>query len=270
MAELPAKGVRWACGLCMHLAPHSAAPVLAMLTLCAGLRAQGQVAISGRVVDENGAGVAGTRVELRTAGAGASFTASSDMAGDFSLNLPEAGEYTIRAERLGFFLSEAHQKFDPGPSQLTIAVNHLQEFADKIDVIYSPPAIDPQQTGERKELANAEIESVPYPAPQDYRNGLLLMNGVVQDNAGRIHFNGGDTTQANYTLDGFNISDPVTGRLETRINMETIQSMDLESSRFSVENGRGSAGALDVRTKMGDDRFRFGGTNFIPGVTSDN
>ena len=54
----------------------------------------------------------------------------------------------------------------------------------------------------------------------------------MQDNAGRVHFNGGDTNQANYTLDGFNISDPVTGRLETRVNIDTIQSMDLENSRY--------------------------------------
>jgi len=35
-----------------------------------------------------------------------------------------------------------------------------------------------------------------------------MMDGVVQDNAGRAHFNGGDTSQTNYTLDGFNVSDP--------------------------------------------------------------
>ena len=45
--------------------------------------------------------------------------------------------------------------------------------------------------------------------------------------------------------------------------------MDVESSRFSAENGRGSAGVLDLKTKMGDDRWRFGGTNFIPGVSTE-
>src|SRR5947209_16262685 len=96
------------------------------------------------------------------------------------------------------------------------------------------------------------------------------MDGVVQDNSGRAHFNGAQTSQTNYTLDGFNIADPVTGRLETRLNIDTIQSMDLESSRYSADNGRGSAGSLDLKTKMGDDRFRFGGTNFIPGVSNES
>ena len=186
---------------------------MAACLACAALHAQ--VAITGRVVDENGAAVDGARVEWRAADGGI-VTASSDPAGNFRASLPAAGEYTVRAERLGFFVfTGSRQAFEAGPQQLTIRLNHLQEFADKIDVTYSPPAIDPQQTSERKELANTEIQGVPYPAPQDYRNALPLLNGVVQDNAGRVHFNGGDTNQANYTLDGFNISDPVTGRLES-------------------------------------------------------
>jgi hypothetical protein len=252
----------------MFLVSHSTRPVLGFLFLCA--RLQAQIAIAGRVVDENGAGIAGARVELRALPEGTQVPASSDPAGNFHVNLPAAGEYAVRAERLGFFVYQGRgQKFDPGANQLVITLNHLQEFADKIDVAYSPPAIDLEQTAERKELGNTEIESVPYPAPQDYRNALALMNGVVQDNSGRIHINGGDTDQANYTLDGFNISDPVTGRLETRVNIDAIQNMDLESGRFSAENGRGSAGVLDLKTKMGDDRWRFGGTNFIPGISTE-
>ena len=95
------------------------------------------------------------------------------------------------------------------------------------------------------------------------------MNGVVLDNSGLPHFNGGSTNQTNYTLDGFNISDPVTGQLQARLNVDTIQSTDLESSRFSAESGRGAAGVLDIKTKMGDDHWRIGGTNFIPSASTD-
>jgi hypothetical protein len=247
---------------------HTARVLILACLACAALDAQ--VVITGRVVDENGAAVDGARVEWRAVDGGI-VTVSSDPAGNFRTSLPAAGEYAVRAERLGFFVfTDSRQAFEAGPHQLTIRLNHLQEFADRVDVTYSPPAIDPQQTSERKELANTEIQGVPYPAPQDYRNALPLLNGVVQDSAGRVHFNGGDTNQANYTLDGFNISDPVTGRLEARLNIDTIQSMDLENSRYAADNGRGSTGVLDLKTKMGDDRWRFGGTNFIPGVTSDN
>src|SRR5437016_3992524 len=130
-----------------------------------------QVAITGRVVDETGAGVDGARVEMRAAGL--AFAASSDRAGNFRLPLPAAGEYTIRAERLGFYLYQGKPRtFESGPSDLTITLNHLQAFSDRIDVVYSPPAIDPAQPADRKELANNEIITVPYPAPHDYRNAL--------------------------------------------------------------------------------------------------
>jgi Carboxypeptidase regulatory-like domain len=226
-------------------------------------------AVSGRVVDENGAAVAGAAVELRTAGQ-PPLLASSDLAGHFSLHVPSAGDYAIRVERQGFYLyRSASQHFDESASELTITLNHLQDLSDRIDVTYSPPAIDPTQPTGRKQLDNTEIQSVPYPAPQDYRNALPMMDGVVQDNQGRPHFNGGDTNQTSYALDGFNIADPVTGTLETRLNIDTIQSMEALSSRFSAENGRGSSGALDLHTKMGDDRWRLGGTNFIPGASNE-
>jgi hypothetical protein len=234
----------------------------------AGAVLHAQVPVSGRVVDETGAAVAGARIELSLPGAPATAT-SSDAEGNFNLSLPAAGEYDIRVERLGFFLyQDKAEHFAEGESHLNVTLNHTQEFSERVDVTSSPPAIDPQQASAHRELDNTEIMAVPYPAPQDYRNALFLMNGVIQDSNGGIHVNGGDSNQTSYTLDGFNISNPVTGTLQARVNIETIQSVNLETSRFSADNGRGSAGALDLQTKMGDDHWRFQGTNFIPGVTT--
>src|SRR3954470_6345371 len=92
-----------------------------------------QVAITGRVIDETGAGVDGARVELRSPEL-ATVAASSDKAGNFRVTLPKPGEYVIRAERLGFYLYQGKpREFEPGQSELTITLNHLQEFSDRID-----------------------------------------------------------------------------------------------------------------------------------------
>ncbi len=236
--------------------------------LLAGAELCAQTSVNGRVVDETGAAVAGARVELRREGI--ALAASSDAAGNFSLNLPAEGEYSVRAERLGFFLyQDRGQRFQPGVTRLVITLNHAQEFSERVDVVASAPAIDPQRASDTKELDDAEIRGVPFPAPHDYRNALPLINGVLQDNSGRVHVNGADVNQTNYMLDGFNISDPVTGRLETRMDVESIQSMELETSRYSADNGRGSAGSLNLITKMGDDRHRFSGTNFVPGFSTE-
>ena len=242
--------------------------VIWFLAACAGVWAQ-PVTVNGRAVDENGAAVAGARIELRNA-AGIAGAASSDAAGDFRINLPAPGDYEIRAERQGFYLVHGNTgRFEQEGGQLTITLNHQQEFSERVDVTASPPNVDPQQPADHKELDNAEILAVPYAAPGDYRNALPLVNGILQDNAGRLHFNGGASNQTSYTLDGFNLANPVDGQLDARMNIDSIQSMSAEGSRFAAENGRGSAGLLDIRSKMGDDRWRFSGTNFIPGVATD-
>jgi hypothetical protein len=99
-------------------------PTLALGVLPCLLTAQ--VIITGRVVDETGAGVDGARVELRRPES-PPLAASSDRAGNFRITIPAAGEYAIRAERLGFYLFEGKpRQFETGPGELTITLNHLQ------------------------------------------------------------------------------------------------------------------------------------------------
>ncbi len=176
---LPSEAVRW-------FEMSSSAPLCRLLLLLllgqAGVWAE--VSISGRVVDETDAAIAGALVEVSTAEGVAVATASSDLAGNFQLTLPAPGAYEVRARRLGFYLYQGHaQRFEKS-GELTITLNHLQEFSEKVDVVYSPPAIDPAQPSDHRELDNAEILTVPYPAQEDYRNALPMMDGVVLDNAG--------------------------------------------------------------------------------------
>jgi hypothetical protein len=72
------------------------------------------VSVAGRVVDENAVSVEGARVEAYSAAIHAS--AVSDSAGVFSLELPAAGEYQVRAEQQGFFVFPGNRSpFEKGP-----------------------------------------------------------------------------------------------------------------------------------------------------------
>jgi hypothetical protein len=242
--------------------------VPALTVLFAGLAAA-EVTVSGRIADETGLAVAFAKVELRGAASSTPTIATSDIAGGFSALLNASGRYRIHASRTGFFVFDTETELQEGSNHVQITLNHLQELFQSVDVDYSPPTIDPQQTAEQKQLTSIEIMEAPYPASQDLRNAFPLLQGVVQDVSGRLHFNGGATDQTNFMLDGFNISDPVTGRFEARLNIEAVRSVEVESARFSVDKDRGSAGSVDIRTNMGDDHWRFGATNFIPGISSE-
>ena len=84
--------------------------------------------------------------------------------------------------------------------------------------------------------------------------------------AGNLHFDGAMENQVMYSLNGFNVGNPVTGRLTTRLPVEAVRSLDYSSGRYSPEFGKGSAGTLAIQTTSGDDRFRYSLTNFIPGI----
>jgi hypothetical protein len=53
------------------------------------------------------------------------------------------------------------------------------------------------------------------------------------------------------------------------MNIDSVESIAVESSRFSAENGRGSAGTLALTSRMGDDHWRFSAVNFFPGVSTE-
>ncbi len=242
-----------------------------ILLLAAALSARAGVIVTGHVADENGVSVPNARIEF--IGGSSTAAATSGATGRFSVQLDREGDYSLRVECPGFFaianrpVSFSGSANQLSGNQLSITLNHLRELAESVEVRYSPPAIDPAETSDKKQLSNVEIVQAPYPASQDLRNALPLFQGVVQDTAGRVHVNGGATNQTNVTLDGFNLSDPVTGRFEARLNVDAVRSLDLETRRYSADKGRGSAGSLDIKTSMGDDRWRFSGTNFIPGVS---
>ena len=136
----------------------------------------------------------------------------------------------------------------------------MKELAESIDVPYSPPQIDPDQTGEVKRIDGQAILNLPYAAAQDYRQALPLLPGAIQDAAGVVHFNGAESYQTSYRLDGFDISNAATGGLTARLSVDTVQEVEWSANRMPAQD-KGSAGTVDIMTEMGDDRWRFGATN---------
>src|SRR5581483_10424369 len=87
---------------------------------------------------------------------------------------------------------------------------------------------------------------------------------VVRDPQGQAHVDGAETYQTLDLLDGFDIRDPENGMLNMRFSADAVRSIDLQSSRYSAEFGRASAGLLNFQTGLGDDHFRASATNFVP------
>jgi hypothetical protein len=249
---------------------HRRIAALSLIALAAAWTVAAATTVSGNVVDETGNPVPGARVSVGGSNPGAATIAAAtiaatttDAAGAFRFDLPADGNYPVRVQREGFFLFVKPDIHFDSSTPIEVHLIHLKELAETIDVPYSPPVVDPDQTPEVKHLDGQAILNLPYAASQDYRRALQLMPGAVQDNSGQVHFNGGSVNETSYRLDGFDLSNPAGGGLTARLSVDTVQAVDWSSGRMPAED-KGSAGTVEIRTEMGDDRWRFGATNPIP------
>ncbi|MEK7404160.1 MAG: TonB-dependent receptor [Acidobacteriota bacterium] len=230
--------------------------------------AAAEVRLNGRVTNDNNTPVASARVTLRSPD-GAILTAVTDPAGVFTFRLPGPRESWLAAEREGYFrLAERPVHLVEGANEVHLILNPLREVFESVDVRASPSRVDFDRTTVQRSLSGAEILAVPFPSSNNLKNALRIMPGVVQDSKGGVHLNGGAEEQVLYTLNGFNLNDPLTGRFESRLSVEAVQSIEVGSGRLPAEFGKGSAGMLAITTSPGDNKLRYSATNFFPGVES--
>jgi hypothetical protein len=237
---------------------------LALISLAISPARAADIAIKGRVVDETNAPVAGARVAFSPHGTPE--LVSSDAVGGFEVKLPSTGRYLVEAAHEHFFLLHDHPIEILDQRELLIVLNHQQELFESDKVTDKETSVDLDRNYTERSLSGTQIRDVPMPEDRYLRSAFRLMPGVVQDIRGGAHFAGGAENQVLYTLDGFNIGDPIAGTFDTRVSVDAVRSVEYSSGYVSADAGRGSAGSVAIHTKMGDDRWRYTATNFVPGV----
>jgi TonB dependent receptor/Carboxypeptidase regulatory-like domain len=216
------------------------------------------------VLDENGIPVPAAQLTLVRADTQAVIRGETDSKGRRGFSELRAGMYRLKIEKQGFYASDSQIVNIGETDKIEITINHEQEVRDSVNVVNSPPTIDLEKTSAGDELSSMEIVNIPYSSGRDYRNVLPYVPGIVRDTSGNVHINGAASNQINSQFDGFSTSHPATGLLELRVSPDALRSIDVKSSRYSAEYGKGSAGILNLTTGMGDDRYRFAITDFIP------
>jgi hypothetical protein len=226
--------------------------VVGIWVLVSWVPAVGQGQFGGRVVDENDAPVAHARVSIGDR------ETYSGATGAFQLTVAGAGPYTVTVDRQGYF--QLKKTVEAG-TDVTLVLNEQLEVFQSIVVGAQPAAVEPEQTERTERLSGTEVNDIPYPASHSLRNGMKLMPGAIEDPVGGLHFHGGAENQTRYTLNGFDITDPITNRFSTRLAVEGVRQMDWTA-------GGESAGTLAIQTNNGTDQLRYTATNFVPGVNT--
>jgi hypothetical protein len=253
--------------------PVASGMVIGLLLLCSAAIARGQTlefhaAVVLTVVDENGLPVSEAHVTVFEQGRSA-LQLLTDYAGRCSYSLHRDASYQIRVEKPGFYESlepqaEAHL------ASIEVVLAYEQLVRQEVSVVASPTGIDPERTSDKSVMNTPEIVNVPYPTSRDIRNLLPFNPGVVQEASGQLHVAGSETYATLDLLDGFDIRSPVSGELAARVSADAVRSTNIETTRYPVEFGRATGGVVALTTGMGDNRFRFNTTDFIPSFREAN
>src|SRR6202790_1361993 len=222
--------------------------------------------LRGQVIDENGQPV--PRVEVnRRSGSELSQTIYTDAAGRFQLRPEGAAQVHLSLSKPGFFRIEDREvDLVPGTNEVTLTLNHETELQEQVEVQSEPVQIDPDTTSHQETLLQHEILNVPVPSSQDLQQYLNTLPQVVADVNGSVHVAGARQGQTEVLLDGFEINDPATGNFNSRVDVDAVRSVTIDTGGYGAEFAHASAAILELDTQSGDDKLRFNVTNFIPDV----
>ncbi len=220
------------------------------------------------VVDENGVAVPAALLAIIEPGQ-SDLQLWTDYDGHCSFFPRQRAPYRIRSGKPGFY-QDVQNGVDPQANSVRIVLTHVQIVQEQVNVTTSVSGIDPEQTADTTTMNTPEIVNIPYQTSRDIRYLLPFNPGVVEDAAEQIHVAGSETWGTLDEIDGFDIRSPVNGVLGMRISPDAVRTIDAETTRYPVEYGRATGGVIAFYTGMGDNKFRFNATNFVPSFRSSN
>jgi hypothetical protein len=241
---------------------------LIYLTLLASLPtyAADSAECTGIVQDENRVPIVAAQVSLALASE-PPHRAETDGAGRFTFRDLPSGDYKAEVRKEGFFLLSGKEVvLHAGLNDIVFILNHAQELHEQVQVVAPANQIDVQDTAQRSTLTAEDIRDIPVPSTHVLQQSLIALPEIVQDNLDNLHVAGARSADTQYLLDGFEIGDPANGTLSFRFNVDATRAAEVETGRIGAGYAHSGAGILNLETPDGDDRWRFGTTDPIPGI----
>jgi hypothetical protein len=191
-----------------------------------------------------------------------SVKAVTDDAGNFAFTGLPAANYDLTVEANGLPTVTREIRLESGAS-LTVEIELTASLSESVTVREEEGLLSTAETTTANTVRSETLKNVPLRA-ENYQSALPLTPGVVRDAAGQDHVKGTRAGQSAYSVNGADVTDPVTGNLAFDIPVEAAASVQIEENPYSAEFGRLAGGATNLETKGGDNKFRFTAARFFP------
>ena len=186
----------------------------------------------------------------------------TDGTGNFAfLDLP-AANYTLTAEADGLPIVKQEIHLTTAAT-LVVDIVLTARLTESVTVRQEEGLLSTSDTTTSNTVRAEKLEEIPLRA-ENYQSALPLTPGVVRGMDGGDHVKGTRAGQSSYTVNGADVTDPVTGNLAFDVPIEAAESVHIEENPYSAEYGRFTGGATNLETKGGTNKFKFTLSRFFP------
>lgn len=186
----------------------------------------------------------------------------TDETGSFVFNDLPAATYLLSAEADGFPGVTKEINLATGAA-LTVEILLTATVSASVTVRDDEGLLSTGETTTTNIIRAKTLAEMPLRA-ENYQSALLLTPGVVRDTNGGDHLKGARAGQSAYTVNGVDVTDPVSGNLAFDIPLEAAAAVQVEENPYSAEFGHLAGAATNLETKGGSNKFKLSATRFFP------
>ncbi|HET9794756.1 MAG TPA: carboxypeptidase regulatory-like domain-containing protein, partial [Thermoanaerobaculia bacterium] len=243
----------------------------ALLTSPAGLRAQGTNAtLTGRVLDQNGAGLPGVSVTATSPDTGFTRGDTTAQDGAYTIAAIPAGSYTVTYAISGFkTVEQKNVEMNVATTRTLNVTMQVSAVAEMITVTTEAPLVrtDPAIGAiiSQKELQTLPLNGRQFANVAVLAPGTQLAYNTDPTKPGQltVQLDGGSGRNVNYIMDGGDNTDDTIGGALQNFSLESVQEFKIQTQQYKAEYGRSTGGVLNVVTKSGSNEFHGSGFEYF-------
>lgn len=231
-----------------------AASLLAALATAAIAQTTGNVV--GHVFDQAGTPLKGITVTATSdRQIGGAMVVSTDDGGQFRLQGLTPGKFklTLTAPKLRTLVQDNVQVRQGETLEVDLIMD-VETVAEEVKIIEKAPVINMGSTRIGTNFDEEFMNALPLQA-RSYQGVAQLAAGVGGGSNPQVR--GATYFSNNYTVDGFNTTDPVTRTFSQNFSFSAMSNLEVTTAGGGAETADTAGGSFNIVTKSGSNRFEF-------------
>lgn len=191
------------------------------------------------------------------------FETKTDESGSFIFENIPSGNYVLTVEANGLPKVTREIKVNAG-EVLALNIDLNVEVSEQVVVRYEEGLLSTSETTVSNVIRAETLKSQPF-RDDEYQNALPLTPGVVKDPlTNNSYVKGARAGQSRFTVNGADVTDPVSGTPVFEIPLEAVNNIKVEENPYSAEFGQFTGGFTQLQTKSGANKFEFKVSRLFP------